>query len=721
MIVKNEQKYLREVLTALRPIREELETELIIGDTGSTDDTVEIAKEFANKVIHIKWENDFAHARNKVLDYARGKWLMSLDGDEVLQDCSDIIRFFKSGEYKKYDCALLQFKNVVSRDGGVDRLLEINAPRFYKINKNTRWVGKIHESIEATSPLKYLKTEVLHYGYFFETEEVKLQKIERNLAPLLEAHKENPESTRTIMQIAPIYMAELKYNEALKYIDIALDFYKNNPEKKDIYFHAIKQHYCECHNALNNFDEVIKATSEYFKETPKPMDNAYYFKKLEASSLSGLKRFEEAIEANKQALKYWDLMESGKLNKTIWDYITKGVHHKEEILRSIVRDSLIIGNLEEALKWQPQLADYNESKKREIFKLFADSVIKSPPDKMGTLAKIYEFAAKQIGGGLGGAPPLGNKENTSDYDMAIRILESYIKEPVIKIEVSNYILRGNVAPETDYFRLHQIRNYYLDGIPETPPMLDYFLKSDKKYSQIYGDVIFAAMEYKQDFTKFLDNLIIVDDKTFIDSFVNSNDDVADVCIEYLKQYPLETTSNSTTVLKRLSDILHALVTMEQGKGLKNADSDYYALLELYTKTYHRYLKLYLGDTRYNESTISALQEKDRFTYFLGTAYEAKSNGDIIKYTSYLQKAQNVAPNMKSTIEQMLLFAKNEAPAKSASSPSDQLESEIAKLKSAIYALIYTGNNTKAAEVLDSYERMNPTDPDILVIRGMVGS
>lgn len=52
MIVKNEEKYLERCLTALKPTLENVDSELIIADTGSTDNTVEIAKRFTDKVYY---------------------------------------------------------------------------------------------------------------------------------------------------------------------------------------------------------------------------------------------------------------------------------------------------------------------------------------------------------------------------------------------------------------------------------------------------------------------------------------------------------------------------------------------------------------------------------------------------------------------------------------------------------------------------------------------
>ena len=51
MMVKNEERYLDKTLYALNDLRKDIDTELIILDTGSTDSTVEIAKNILIKFI----------------------------------------------------------------------------------------------------------------------------------------------------------------------------------------------------------------------------------------------------------------------------------------------------------------------------------------------------------------------------------------------------------------------------------------------------------------------------------------------------------------------------------------------------------------------------------------------------------------------------------------------------------------------------------------------
>lgn len=80
MIVKNEAACLGECLESLGGIADEI----VVGDTGSTDDTPAIAEWYRARVLPIPWHDDFSEARNLVLAEATGDWVLHLDADEIL-------------------------------------------------------------------------------------------------------------------------------------------------------------------------------------------------------------------------------------------------------------------------------------------------------------------------------------------------------------------------------------------------------------------------------------------------------------------------------------------------------------------------------------------------------------------------------------------------------------------------------------------------------------
>ena len=80
MIVSNAEQQLALCLESVRGVVDEL----VIADTGSTDNTIELAHDLGAHVISIPWENDFARARNRALAEVRSDWVLSLDADERL-------------------------------------------------------------------------------------------------------------------------------------------------------------------------------------------------------------------------------------------------------------------------------------------------------------------------------------------------------------------------------------------------------------------------------------------------------------------------------------------------------------------------------------------------------------------------------------------------------------------------------------------------------------
>src|SRR5699024_4697847 len=78
MIVKNEEENIRRALSWGKG----RVCEQIVVDTGSTDRTVEIAKEMGAKVYHFKWREDFSAAKNYAIEQASGDWIAFLDADE---------------------------------------------------------------------------------------------------------------------------------------------------------------------------------------------------------------------------------------------------------------------------------------------------------------------------------------------------------------------------------------------------------------------------------------------------------------------------------------------------------------------------------------------------------------------------------------------------------------------------------------------------------------
>lgn len=217
LLVSDRMETLGRCLSSLKPLLRELDSELIIVYTGKRPETLELAKEYTAHIIPFVWCKDFAKARNAGLKEAKGEWFLYLDDDEWFEDTEEIIQFFKSGEYKKYQSATYVQRNYFDWEGRT--YADAYVGRMCRLAGETRFVYPIHENLKPFGePCKEFSAYVHHYGYA-GTREDKEQKLktERNLPLLLNRLKAEEASAHLYAQLAQEYASIRKYGEAIRY------------------------------------------------------------------------------------------------------------------------------------------------------------------------------------------------------------------------------------------------------------------------------------------------------------------------------------------------------------------------------------------------------------------------------------------------------------------------------------------------------------------------
>lgn len=222
MIVKNEEKNLKSCLSKVAPFVDEI----IIVDTGSTDDTKIIAAEFTDKIYDFQWCNDFSKARNYSITKASNEWILVLDADEFI------------GDFFRY--SIDSFMNNSSNEKKVGRIKRINIMEdSFECKKYTEWVnrlfnkrhfyyeGIIHEQVTPKNGQNY-ETESLditadHIGY---TKEVlnRTNKIKRNIDMLKSAVSLNSKDPYLYYQLGKSYYMLKDCKTAVLYFEKALNF-----------------------------------------------------------------------------------------------------------------------------------------------------------------------------------------------------------------------------------------------------------------------------------------------------------------------------------------------------------------------------------------------------------------------------------------------------------------------------------------------------------------
>ncbi|MFB5679281.1 glycosyltransferase [Paenibacillus terreus] len=225
MIVRNEEELLPKCLRSVQRIVDEI----IIVDTGSTDETVAIAKNFGAKVVQMPWRDSFAAARNRSFDEAAGDWILWLDADEEMDvdEADKLKELLTRDTVRDQGIEGIQFVFCNYLEGGgveYSHLLRMvrNRPHY-------RFEGRIHEQLlpnmlKFNPELKLGQADihVYHYGYLFENISRK-NKIERNISLLLQAIPEQPEHALYQYHLGVQLFRVKDYEGALRQFNVFLD------------------------------------------------------------------------------------------------------------------------------------------------------------------------------------------------------------------------------------------------------------------------------------------------------------------------------------------------------------------------------------------------------------------------------------------------------------------------------------------------------------------
>ena len=160
MIVKNEEDVLAGCLTALRGFVDEI----VVYDTGSTDRTVEIARQHGARVVEGYWNDHFAEARNRSIAHCQGEWIFVVDADEVVDGDRTALRDWLAEATGPAGLTLVQCVEGHGLEGR-----SILSIRLFR--RHGRYHGRLHEQVvdRVTGDLltgpQVPGVELAHSGY----------------------------------------------------------------------------------------------------------------------------------------------------------------------------------------------------------------------------------------------------------------------------------------------------------------------------------------------------------------------------------------------------------------------------------------------------------------------------------------------------------------------------------------------------------------------------
>jgi glycosyltransferase involved in cell wall biosynthesis len=245
MIVKDEERFLKNCLNSVRDIVDEI----IIVDTGSKDKTKELANSFGARLFEFDWKNDFSAARNFSLKQATSNWILVLDADEMIDDSGkeEIKKLINTKENCLLNFVGFKFEQRSYRPKeGVESIpfdlneLERNFDgyelgnivRLFRNNPKIKFKNKVHELVEESireNKGKIKETNIIIH-HFVNLKRDKLKsKTQLYVDMMWDQLKAEPENPRYNRQVGMAFLEQGKTKLAAKYLLRTLKYDPNYP------------------------------------------------------------------------------------------------------------------------------------------------------------------------------------------------------------------------------------------------------------------------------------------------------------------------------------------------------------------------------------------------------------------------------------------------------------------------------------------------------------
>ncbi len=234
MIVKNEEQNIRRALSWGKGVV----YEQIVVDTGSTDNTVQIAEEMGAKVFHFEWCDDFSAAKNYAIEQASGDWIAFLDADEYLSErdahrIPGILKKTENMSLKGGRIHLLRTAWLHLNDEG--KVFSVGQQdRIFRNIKGLRYKNRVHEVLTFSNGQlpRYTAADlsIMHTGYM---QSVSSEKGNRNIPLLKKSVEEDPENYDLWSYLGESYAGSDQAIEAIESMEHAIEYVASNIASKN--------------------------------------------------------------------------------------------------------------------------------------------------------------------------------------------------------------------------------------------------------------------------------------------------------------------------------------------------------------------------------------------------------------------------------------------------------------------------------------------------------
>lgn len=695
MLVSNRIDTVEKCFESFRPLLEQIPSEFIAVDTvgdENSDGSIDVARRYADKIVHFEWCDDFAKARNAGLKEARGKWLIYLDDDEWFDDAGPLIDFFSKPElYENYDRVSMMEHSYNSATQ-----IDYESSGFSRITVLTpeaKFVNPVHELLKGIvyrNEYDLKGTFVHHVGYIGKLSDKKTDRNRKIMDAELEKHPDNLHLW--LQQIAGVgsdadETLELSEKAVFELRRLGLSDWKNQ-DWIEIFLYRMKSY-----ARLRMWDELDENVDEFLKHVKNPFFRglAAIFELSRNLDDIGIEKTSDWIHIYFDAVKY---------------YVNRDEKEVSYFFSS----------------------DINKANVYKIATMYFNLCLKESQDSYDDIKKMildvpWHICSQKRSDVL--AFSLRQSINEEDKETVKFLCDAFMHDESMSKEFFKQLDRVDIGIESE--TAQEKFDQLIESIDVSSDSLWIKQHARKKVSE---DELEQSLSDETTFAYPNEDLVRICVKNGIPpqkyvegvSFEEVEESVGAIVAKeenHLDRIPLfaaeienvwQSSVQRNYLLASLRKRYIFQGTMVLNKVLDES--------EKYCRNMIEYAKgIYLPELCDSESEI--LPKEIRFAGLFGKALKLKKSGKLRGCLAYLQQALDVFNESETLIRRIIQSV--ELDQRKQAKVNDEMIKLGNQVKSQIVALISQGQNEVAASLLNEQKQITPSDPDLATLEKLCQS
>lgn len=698
MLISNRIDTVEKCFESFRPLLEQIPSEFIAVDTvgdGKSDGSIDVARKYADKIVHFEWCDDFAAARNAGLKEARGKWLIYLDDDEWFDDVGPLIDFFSKPElYENYDCVSMMEHSYISISQ-IDYSNTLFA-RIRKIGAESKFIDPVHEMLvgivyKNTYPIK--ETFVHHVGYIGK---VLNRKTKRNRSIMDKELKRHPGNLHLWLQQIAGFGGNR--DEMLKFAEKSVSELRrlkvddwNNTNWIEIFLFRMKGY-----ALFKMWSELDNDIAEFFDHVKNP--------------------FYRGIAVNFALTRDFDEIKSEKLVNWIKIYFEALEYCKKIDKKPSELSFFLAENIDETTMYKIVMMYFNLclKNKGEAYENIKKMIFDVP-------WHIFSFKRSEV-------LALGLKQsiNEKDKETLKFLCDAFMNDKRMSKEFFEQLDRVDIGIESDTAQenfdqlIESIDDVASDSLwvkqharrKVSEDELERSLGDETTFAYPNEDLVRICIRNGISLQKYVEKVSFDDVEKSVSAIVSKEEKHLDriplFASEIEKKWKNSVQRNYLLASLRKRYIFQG--TMPLNKALEES--------EKYCRNMIEYAKgIYLPELCDSASVL--LPKEIRFAVLFDKALKLKKSGTLKECLSYLQQSLDVFNEAETLIRRII--QEIELDQRKQIKVDDEMSRLGNQVKAQIVALISQGQNEVAAVLLNELKQITPEDPDLATIEKLCQS